>query len=1235
MNCPTCQTLNRQDANFCKHCATLLTAGCPRCQSPVQEQARFCDACALPFGPTPLTGEFWSPPLTAEKISAPDLPGSKSSLHDLMPAGLAAKLDEARQTGNVDGERRIVTILFCDIKGSTAAAELMDPEDWSEIINEAFEVMIRPVYQYEGTVARLMGDAILAFFGAPIAHEDDPRRAILAGLEIVADFSDLRQRVKARWDLDLNVRVGINTGLVLVGNVGSDLQVEYTALGDAINLAARMEQGAQPGTVQVAENTHRRTAPLFEFEDLGKQMVKGKGEPVHTYRPLHPKAEPGRQRGIAGLDAPMIGRDSEWVQIRGAVESLRRGIGHIVFLSGEAGLGKSRMIREMESREGADLQFLHSAALSFETVQPFGLFQRLFRRTFGGRPDDSPAVVRELIGSALETVAADQRADQQKAFESLFGLTGEDGTAPLEAEGFKKQFFATVVDYWRQRAADNPLILVFDDVHWADPASIELLEHLLDLTSEAPLLMVLATRPERESGAWSLRQQIEARFTHQATFVQIKPLSEEESGQLVDSLLTISDLPQDLRRRILARADGNPFYVEEVVRSLIDSEAVVQDPTGTHWVAQGDGAEIDVPESIQALIIARIDRLEDQVRRTLQMAAMIGRSFYFRVLSQIATHEMPEQLPDHLLRLQQMDLIREAARHPELEYIFRHVLTQEAAYKTVLRRERHLFHARIGEVIAALFKDNLEEHAAVLAYHFSEGGEHERAAIHFLSAGKQAMRLAAYREAVSHFSSALDCLKQLSDPPVEQQLDAYRGLGRAYELVWDHAAADQVYIEMQTEAEAIGDSNMELAALLARSTIYNTFTPMLNPEMGETLATQTLELAKTLADAESQARVYWILMLMRGFVQGHLPAAVENGELALALCREHGIDDLLALTINDLGRFYCILGEFQRGLPMVDEAEKLFEASGNWPMLSDNLNGRGVLLVPKGDFDDAIHYAERALALSKSINNSFGIRDATWRFLLIDIEQGNFKHGVAGLTELLQDLLDNHNATLAIANAGILVRAHIALGDLDLAWDIGSPYLAQLEQGVLLFTAPFMAEMALLALQRGDVAQAEQLLQGYERLSAYPDFAKAPYVNIILVAQLSLALQRGQVEDVIREGQLYLEIFKARGQRLLWAEIAELLARAHLESSVPDPDAAETVLKQAYDVAVTIELHPMIWRLAVRLARLSSDQDRERWLDRAAESVHYVLEHSSDTQTRPFRRLVEELAPELTVRAGG
>ena len=390
-------------------CGNPLITLCPECSAELPGQARFCMNCG-------------------HQLAQAGAEPSRSSLEQYIPRELLAKLQASQASGGIQGERRVVTMLFCDVTGSTAAAEKLDPEEWAEIINGAFEYLIAPVYRYEGTLARLMGDAILAFFGAPIAHEDDPHRAVLAGLDIINAIGTYRGEVKRKWGVDFEVRVGINTGLVVVGEVGSDLRVEYTALGDAINVAARMEQQAAPGTVQIAADTHRLIAPLFEFEDLGLTEVRGKSEPVQSYRVIGPKAVPGRLRGIEGLDSPMVGRDREMDLLAGVVTNLRQGRGQIVSIMGEAGLGKSRLIAELRHllavdgpRKGENeapvegeatdtpppLKSYEGRSQSYDSAIPYSPFISLFTTYFALAPDDSDEAKYHKISSRVTDVLTD------------------------------------------------------------------------------------------------------------------------------------------------------------------------------------------------------------------------------------------------------------------------------------------------------------------------------------------------------------------------------------------------------------------------------------------------------------------------------------------------------------------------------------------------------------------------------------------------------------------------------------------------------------------------------------------------------------------------------------------------------------------------------------------------------------------------------------------------------------
>ncbi|MCP4197869.1 MAG: AAA family ATPase, partial [Proteobacteria bacterium] len=456
MICPICSKENWATARFCQECGTFILGRCPQCRHEIPATARFCIHCGIAL----LSQEHNKTGAVTDDLSLHTVKSSAQAqpLQQYMPDELAIKLDSARSNQTMVGERRVVTMLFCDVKGSTAAAEQLDPEEWTEIMNGAFEQMIRPVYQYEGTIASLMGDAILAFFGAPIAHEDDPQRAVLAGLAIAEGINPYRAEIQKRWGIDIDVRVGINTGLVVAGGVGSDMKMEYTALGDAVNVAARMEQTAEPGTVHVSEDTYKLIAPLFEFEDLGLTEVKGKKDPLPTYRVIGRKLRAGRLRGIEGLQAPLIGRQIEWKQLNEALESLAKGIGQIAILNGEAGLGKSRLISELRLEAASvdsSIEWFETTCFSYESTQPYGLFQRLARRVVGAGLNDSPEVLRAKLEEAVAETVIDltptYRTQIFQMFETLFGLPGQDDLPPLQGESFKGMLYSLMTELWQHR----------------------------------------------------------------------------------------------------------------------------------------------------------------------------------------------------------------------------------------------------------------------------------------------------------------------------------------------------------------------------------------------------------------------------------------------------------------------------------------------------------------------------------------------------------------------------------------------------------------------------------------------------------------------------------------------------------------------------------------------------------------------------------------------------------------
>ena len=914
------------------------------------------------------------------------------------------------------GERRVVTMLFCDLTGSTAAAEKLDPEVWAEIANQAFEHMIVPVYQYEGTVGRLMGDAILAFFGAPIAHEDDPQRAVLAGLDIIAAVQPFRERAARESGLDINVRVGINTGLVMVGQVGTDLRMEYTAMGDAINVASRMEETAEPGTVQISQETFTYIEPFFEYTDLGEVVVKGKRAPIHTYRPLRRKSRTDQMRAIEGLDAPLIGRVDELHTVVTALKRLESGAGGIVCLVGEAGLGKSRLIREARTQIGAryvgeklPIAWLETSALSYESGRPYALFQRLLRFFWGIEPIDEAQVIREKIARGWP-----DSAGEQEIFQILLGAEAQRGSVSREGENFKKDLYGTMAKLAVEESAKRPIVLVFDDLHWADPASVELVVRLLSLAERRPLLLICSMRSDREAPSWQLNQVAKKTYAHCYSEVNLHALTVEEANALVDNLLSAGDLTPVSRQKILEKTDGNPFFVEEVIRTLIDRELIVSESAanGRRWRVVDEIDDADLPGNLQSMLVARIDRLEPSARRTLQLASVIGRSFNYRVLRDIYGALLPANtgLDDDLIALQRKDLIHQSAYLPEPEYTFRHALTQEATYSGILLRQRQQFHRLTGEAIEVLFAEQLDEFYAILAYHFSRADD-SRVVRYATLAGDAAYRLFAIPEALRHYTLAVETLKAKSyeknyvgveDTGTEKLVHLFQRRGRCLELQSEYRAAQENYAIMESVAREQGDLAMLLPALLARATNYAIPSGARDPDKAQILAEEALLLAQQLNDQRAEARVLWIFMLVQMY-SFSMPEGIPFGEQSAELARQLGMTEQLAQSLQDLARCYLTLQRPDKGLAVLIEARPLWQKLNNLPMLAENFGIDAQIGVMMGRFDEAIKASEESLALATSIDNMWGRVTARSFIGLVYIARGQIDRAMEVINALIAE----------------------------------------------------------------------------------------------------------------------------------------------------------------------------------------------------------------------------------------
>ncbi len=934
MKCPRCQHENPPQAKFCLECGARVALTCTKCRSELPAGAKFCLECGEPVA-SQATAERW--------FTSPE---------SYTPRHLAEKILTSKAA--LEGERKQVTVLFADLKGSMELLADRDPEEARKLLDPVLERMMEAVHRYEGTVNQVMGDGIMALFGAPLAHEDHAVRACYAALRMQDAVRRYAAGIAGGDTVD--IRIGLNSGEVVVRAIGSDLHMDYTAVGQTTHLAARMEQLARPGSMLLTASTLMLAEGYVDTRPLGKLDVKGLAQPVEAWELLGATAARSRlqARAAHGL-TKFVGRTAEVNQLAAALERARSGHGEVVGVVGEPGVGKSRLFREFLTSAGArGCLALESVSASHGSSSPWMPVTELLKAYFKVDSHDDDRKISEKVTGKILSLDPELESLLPPLL-WLFDVPADDAAwGRLDALQRRYVTLEAVKRLLLRASRVQPLILLFEDLQWIDFETQAFLDSLVESLPAARILLLVNYRPEYRHdwvGKTYYRQ------------IRIDPLLAPSAEELLATLLGDDRELVSLRQRLIAWTEGNPFFLEESVRTLVETKVLVGD-RGAYRLAQ-PLETIQVPPSVASLLAARIDRLAPEDKRLLQAAAVIGHVVPYTLLSSVADLPEPE-LRGGLARLQAGEFLHQVRLFPDLEYTFKHAFTHEVAYHSLLHERRRGLHARIVGVIETLFAGRLDEQIDHLAHHASEAQVWEKAARYCRRAGERAAARSAHREAVLHFERALVALGHLPEDHerLGATVDLRFALRTALLPLGDSRRIAECLREAEPLAVALGDQR-RLGRLRAYMTNY--FYMAGDQARALELGHEALAIAERLGDQPLQIEIHYRLGQIY-FTVGDYPRAVEVLERSVESVTGERVHERFGLPALPavIARTWLVLalaerGEFSDAMRRADEAVRLAEAADHPYTLAFAYWGAGGVLLSRGDTDRATAILERGL----------------------------------------------------------------------------------------------------------------------------------------------------------------------------------------------------------------------------------------------------------------------------------
>ncbi len=1005
--CPTCGFLNPPGMKFCGNCGARL---------------------ALPeLPPIPAA----TPELLPERIGV------------MMGTDLRERFKKAGMEAT--GHRRAVTILFVDLTGFTPLSERLESEQLYDLLQEFIAQMVDMVYRYEGMVDKLTGDGLMALFGAPISHENNAERALYAALDMHQAMDGLNKKWNLGPDIQLTIHVGVNDGEVILGGMGGTGRLlNYTAVGDSVNLAKRLEESAIPGATYVSESVYRQTEALFNYQSLPPLALKGKAVPVTAFSLMGKRSSPGTVRGVKGLHSRMVGRERELKQLEMVVHGLeQKKQGGLVMVMGEAGIGKSRLTRELKSliRTGP-VRVLEGQTLTYRKSIPYWVFQDLMHNYLGASTSMPSAELRALLGTRLRQVMGSGAEAALPYLENMLSLEqGDDvaaqGLSHLDAEQLHRQISLAMRDLLTAEALQKPVLLILEDMHWADDSSISLLMGLLETVSRLPVVIYVISRPFEEGLLLKVREYGRQKLASSYAEISLHSLEPEQSAQLLSSLLPMPQIPETLRAEIIQRSAGLPFFMEEMLRVLIEKKVIFQTEDTWQLNPAVEITGLGVPETLQNLILARFDRLDPEYRLVLQTASVIGFQFSLPVLKTVLAENLQSEMERILPFLAEREFITPRYEAGDESFSFRHALMSDAIYSTLLQRTRKDLHGKIGSAIELLYHDRLDDQVELLASHFQASPLLAKALHYLVLAGQKAARRFANVQARQHFEAALALLETVAHSD-EQYMQVHEGLGESLLITGDYQGARghfeavleridlirpqrpdwsagfserraMLHRKIATTFERQGDYEKALSQLSQAQHILDTapipapveqasvlndlgwiYFRRGNPDLAENYLLEALPLVENTTSYAVTASIYNRLGGIK-FQKDQLNLTIEYTLKSLSLREKIGDTAAMARSYNNLGLISWKAGKWSDALSYLERSFNLQVKLGDVVAMIDLHTNQGLLQLDRGETQQAEDHLKQALAESQQIGHGRLIAQAYLNLTFYSVQTGDWK----------------------------------------------------------------------------------------------------------------------------------------------------------------------------------------------------------------------------------------------------